>query len=142
MALSDKTAIDFFNYNNLTPGGALHAFGEPLDCKGDVFTPVFRQPVLSYRIDDLIRQFGLQMPNHIKIDVDGIEYKILEGAGEILKKTALRSVILELEEGSDEANKIISLMSQSGFSIHSKHRYVYGGNDGPYARMHNYIFKK
>lgn len=142
IALSDKTAIDVFNYNNLTPGGALHAFGEPLDYRGEVFMPVFRQQVLSYRIDDLIRQFGLQIPSHIKIDVDGIEHKILEGAGEILKKAALRSVIVELEEDSQKADKIIKLMSQSGFRVHSKHRYVYDGNDGPYAKMHNYIFKR
>lgn len=142
IALSDKTTIDVFNYNNLTPGGALHAFGEPLDYRGDVFTPVFRQQVLSYRIDDLVRQFGLQMPNHIKIDVDGIEYNILEGAGEILKKATLRSVMVELEEDSQKGDKIIQLMSQSGFRVHSKHRYVYDGNDGPYAKMHNYIFKR
>jgi FkbM family methyltransferase len=140
IAMSDKTAIDVFNYNNLTPGGALHAFGEPLDCKGEVFTPVFRQQILSYRIDDLVRQFGLRMPNHIKIDVDGIEYKILEGAGAILKNSALRSVMLELEQDTEGADMIIKLMSQSGFRVHSKHRYVYDGNDGPYAKMHNYIF--
>lgn len=142
VALSDRTAVDVFHYNNLTPGGALHAFGEARDCKGEAFTPVFRQPVLSYRIDDLIRQLELPVPNHIKIDVDGIELKILRGAGEFLKSLAVKSVILEAEDGSAEADEILALMAQSGFAVHSKHRYTYGGNDGPYARMHNYIFKK
>ncbi|MBN2453541.1 MAG: FkbM family methyltransferase [Candidatus Omnitrophica bacterium] len=142
VALSDKTVMDTFNYNNLTPGGALHAFGKPLDCKGETFAPVFRQPVLSYRIDDLIKQFGIPAPNHIKIDVDGIEYKVLEGASGALKSAALRSVIAELEEGSAEADRIIGLMSRNGFIVHSRHRYTYGGNDGPYAAMHNYIFKR
>lgn len=33
IALSDKTAINIFNYNNVTPGGALHTLGKPLIIK-------------------------------------------------------------------------------------------------------------
>lgn len=142
IALSDETSLGTFNYNNLVPGGALHAFGDAVDCKGEAFSPVFRQRVLSFRIDDLIRQFRLPVPNHLKIDVDGIEHKILIGAGDVIRDPALKSVILELEEGSAEANAIVKLMSEVGFTVMSKHRYVYGGNDGPYANMHNYIFER
>jgi FkbM family methyltransferase len=142
IALSDKTTIDVFNYNNLTPGGALHALGEPVDHKGDVFQPVFQQPVLSYRIDDLIEQFHIPVPDHIKIDVDGIELKILKGAEETLLNPSVNSLLLELEEGDEEANKIIEFLAYKGLKFHSKHRYVYGGDTGEFSRAYNYIFRR
>lgn len=143
IALSDKTIIDNFNYLDLIPGGACHAFGEAIDYKGDVFKPIFKQPILSYRIDDLVKQFEIPIPNHIKIDVDGIEFSILKGADETLENPLVSSILLELEEGREEAKQIIVFLSRKGFEVHSKHQYVYdGGDTGPFSKMYNYIFKR
>lgn len=142
IALSDKTVIDNFNYHDLIPGGALHAFGEAIDYKGDVFKPVFKQPILSYRIDDLVKQFEIPIPNHIKIDVDGIEFSILKGADETLTNPLVSSILLELEEGDEEADQIIEFLARKGFEVHSKHKYVYGGDTGPFSKMYNYIFQR
>jgi FkbM family methyltransferase len=134
IALSDKTNIEIFNYNNLIPGGALHALGDAVDDKGDQFNPVFKQLVISFRLDDLIKLFYLPVPNHIKIDVDGIEFKILQGATETLKNCSVRSLILEAEDGTKELKKIIEYLKQKGFDLHSKHKHT--------ETMGNYIFKR
>ena len=142
IALSDKTGINIFNYNNLSSGGALHTLGQPIDFKGSIFEPVFRQLILSYRIDDFVRQFNLPIPNHIKIDVDGIEFEILKGAGEILRSSLVKSVFVELQEGEEKSEKTISFLLNKGFKFYSKHRYVYGNPTGPTTKNYNYIFKK
>ena len=121
IALSDKTTIGEFNYHDLVPGGALHTFGEAVDYKGDRFTPVYSQPVLSYRMDDLVEQFKIPGPTHIKIDVDGIEKAVLEGAQTILSGSTLRSVIVELEEGPGE-REITELLVGNGFKLDSQER--------------------
>lgn len=121
VALSDSTKIDAFNYNNLVPGGALHALGEAIDHKGKRFDPVLKQSVLSYRIDDLIAQFKVGMPNHLKIDVDGIEFSVLRGADQTLSNAALRSMVVELEEGENEA-QISDFVFSKGFRLYAKHR--------------------
>jgi FkbM family methyltransferase len=120
VALSDKTALGVFNYHNLIPGGALHTFGAAVDHKGEAFEPAFTQHMLSYRLDDLIGQFDIPVPNHIKIDVDGIEMDVLEGARETLSNPALRSVIVELEAGEGE-RRITELLTSKGFELHSKY---------------------
>ena len=120
IALSDKTTLGAFNYQNLIPGGALHTFGEAVDYKGDVFAPVFKQSVISYRLDDLINQFEIPTPNHIKIDVDGIEYAVLEGARETLINPSLRSIVVEVEAGESE-RRITALLSGKGFEFHSSY---------------------
>lgn len=120
VALSDKTALGVFNYHDLIPGGALHTFGAAIDHKGEAFEPAFTQHMISYRLDDLIGQFGLPAPNHIKIDVDGIELDVLVGARETLSNPALRSLDVELEAGEGE-RRITELLTAEGFELHSKH---------------------
>jgi FkbM family methyltransferase len=124
IALSDKTHIANFNFRNLVPGGAVHALGQPVDGEGNVFTPVARQPVLSYRVDDLIKQFDLRIPNHIKIDVDGTEFSVLKGMDKTLNDRLVRSMLLELNVGRGSEGEILDLLAKKGFEVHSK----YGAN--------------
>ena len=121
LALSDKTNIGEFNFHDLEPGGALHTLGEAIDYKGDRFTPVLTQKVLSYRIDDLIEQFKIPGPTHIKIDVDGIEKAVLEGANKTLSNLSLRSIVVELEEGQGQ-REITELLLGKGFKLDSEHK--------------------
>ena len=120
IALSEKTSLDSFNYHDLVPGGALHTLGEAIDYKGDRFKPIFKQAMLSFTTDDLIAQFGLPTPTHIKIDVDGIELGILKGAGRTLADNTLRSIVVELEAGPGE-EEISSLLFAKGFRLHARH---------------------
>ena len=119
VALSDKTSIDSFNYHDLIPGGSLHTLGEAIDYKGDRFDPVLKQPVLGFRTDDLITQFNLPLPAHIKIDVDGIELSVLKGAEQTLSDHTLRSIVVELEAGEGE-QLITEFLSQRGFRLHAR----------------------
>lgn len=66
---------------NTEAGRALHS----LTCRGWQYPDqFFRQPVLVYSLDDLIAQFELPPPTHIKIDVDGDEHHVLSGATKAL----------------------------------------------------------
>ena len=109
IALSDRTAVDVFNYSTLDSGGALHALGDPVNYMGEILSPVARVPVISYRIDDFIKQFQIPLPNHIKIDVDSIEYMILLGAAETLSSPAVKSILIEVEEGGESADRITNI---------------------------------
>src|ERR1051325_1201310 len=120
VALSDETCIGEFNYHNQIPGGSLHTFGKAIDHVGKVFEPESVQPMISYRIDDLIEQFKVPVPNHIKIDVDGIELSVLKGAETTLTNPLLRSVLVELEQGESERS-IIAFLESKGFALHSQY---------------------
>jgi FkbM family methyltransferase len=120
VALSDRTSLTAFHYQNLSFGGALHALGDPIDHRGNQFHPVFTIPTLTYRLDDFVRKFGLLLPNHIKIDVDGNELQILRGAGDILRRQELRSILLEVNEERKDAGDMVKLLEASGFVLHSQ----------------------
>ena len=120
IALSDKTSLDSFNYHDLIPGGSLHTLGEAIDYKGDRFEPVLKQTVLSFKTDDLITQFNLPRPTHIKIDVDGIEFAVLKGMDQTLSDGTLRSIVVELEAGDGE-QQITDYLVQKGFRLDARH---------------------
>lgn len=134
IALSDRTALDSFNYSSLTIGGAQNSLGDPLDEKGKAFNPVFKQYTISYKIDDLIKNFALPVPNHLKIDVDGIELLVLKGATETLANSSVRSIIVELAEG-ERAKEVTEFLLDNGFELHSKHPRMTPG-------LFNYIFQR
>ena len=140
IALAEKTGIEVLNYNNLEPGGALHALGACIDYKGDAFEPVYRQPVISFAADDLLTVLKVPQPNHIKIDVDGIELPILRGASNVLKNRQLRSVVVELEKGTRDESGTLELLTAAGFKLVRCHKCLPGVNAGPLGRMHNYFF--
>ena len=120
IGLSDQTGIGDFNYYSLVPGGAVHTLDETVDYLGNDFTPASTQPVLRFRVDDFIEQFGIQPPNHIKIDVDGTEYAILKGMDRTLGEGTVRSMLLEITPGRGQQDQMLEYLSSKGFETHSK----------------------
>jgi FkbM family methyltransferase len=122
VALSDETSLIDLHYQNLETGGALHALGNPIDTKGERFDPVFSLPTLSYRLDDFVAQFGLPKPNHIKMDVDGLEFNILQGGDKTLSHTGLQSILLEIE-GNEDPKRFDAWFEEKGMVLHSRRDY-------------------
>lgn len=127
LALSAGTGIARFNYTSLQGGTSLHTLGEAVDYKGEQFEPMYRQEMLSFSIDDLVFRFGFAPPTLMKIDVDGTELDIIEGAAQVLAGPSLKSVILEICERRGTRAKIVERMLSHGFSLTAK--LSHGDND-------------
>ena len=76
---SEKFGYAYMNEPNFTEGWAMNSFGLPLDYRGDKFDVEQKYKMLGLSIDFILGNKFLEVPNYIKIDVDGIEDKILEG---------------------------------------------------------------
>jgi FkbM family methyltransferase len=116
VALSDRTAMDVFNLRDMEPGGARHALG--IDVTPEDGPTVFPQPVMVFRLDDLVEQFGLPLPNHIKLDVDGGELDVLKGAFRTLASPALRSLLVEVSTSLSTA--VAEVLGRSGLRLEAK----------------------
>jgi len=113
IAFNDKTKLDVLFMANTDLGGALSTFGEETDWQGNPFIAQFNQAMVGFSVDDFIKQFNPPFPNHIKIDVDGIEGKIVKGAKETLADKRLKSVLIELDTERREYIKEISVLFKS-----------------------------
>lgn len=117
VALARQTQVGILNYSSLSPGAALHALGDPRDNLGQTFSPVLEQPILSYKIDDLIDIFLIDKPNHIKLDVDGIELEVLQGADLVLEDENLKSIQVEVEPSLETGRMIKDYLIAKGFTL-------------------------
>jgi FkbM family methyltransferase len=123
VALGETTGVIGFNYRSLSPGTSLHTLGPAIDHREQPFEPVFVQPILSFRLDDLIETFRLEPPNAIKLDVDGVELGILRGASRTLAHPALRTLIVEVEADLPSSEAIVTLLSAAGFRCEARYRH-------------------
>jgi FkbM family methyltransferase len=114
-ALSNSDGLTVFGLRALEPGSARHTLGDGPSEEGPT---LYRQPVMAFRLDELIDRYGLPLPNHIKLDVDGGEMAVLEGAARALASPALRSMLVEVSVSlSDE---ITDVLVKQGLSLATK----------------------
>ena len=73
------------NEENFTEGGAMNTFGENFNFEGKPFTSKMKYQLLGTNINYLVKNNILEIPDYIKIDVDGIEHLILYGGDMYLK---------------------------------------------------------
>ena len=124
-------------------GGALNSFGEDFDFKGDSFIANNNYQVYGTTINYLLESNILQIPDYIKIDVDGLEHFILEGGDNFLGNKKVKSISIEINEDfEDQYDAIHKYMKQFNFVFkHKKHNEKLV-TDGPYSKTYNYLFEK
>ena len=112
-AFSNRTALSAIDLASLLPGSGGNSLTGIAGQFGDV-RPVFTQSVLVFRVDDFRRLFGVPAPSHIKIDVDGAEGEILEGATETLR--SVTSIMIEVEgrNATEAASRIEAPLAAAG----------------------------
>jgi len=140
IALNNVTKLDSFYMANTELGGALNSFGEARDWQGKVFDASLKQAMVGFSLDDFIEQFNPPFPNHIKIDVDGIEDSIIKGANETLKDNRLKSVLIELNtERKEYTGEVTGIIENAGLALSKKeHAPIF--DCGQFKNVFNHIF--
>lgn len=138
IALSSHTRIDNFNYSSFQIGSAYHVLD---DAAIRQFTPIYRQPIITYSLDQLIKMFHIPFPQHIKIDVDGTEFSIVKGASETLSDKRFKSLNIEVNEALKESRRMINHIASFGLTLYNKYNDAYAEDPNPKLyRVYNYIF--
>jgi len=119
LAVTERTALDLFYVKTFAPGAALHAMHRPVTQGEEPFPPQNQQGVMGLSLDDLVGRFGLPAPNHIKIDVDGIEAAIIRGARKTIAAPSLRTALVEVYLYGDVAREIQEAFGREGFALHN-----------------------
>lgn len=117
IALSDSTKLSVLNVSEFWPGKAGHSFENPLGSSQEAFTPTFKQGVIGMSLDDFIATYRPPFPNHVKIDVDGNEHKVVAGMVKTLGDPRLKSVSVELNVGVHEHKRLVEMIQAFGFSL-------------------------
>lgn len=142
LAFAEGKSVGEMKLASLDVGASMSNFGEAVDFRGAPFEPAFSQGMIAYDIDSFISDFGLEIPTHLKIDVDGIELPIVRGARRTLASEKLQSVSIELIE-SDEAqvSAVAALLEEAGLHfIHKRQNAAFATPET--TDVKNYLFHR
>jgi hypothetical protein len=67
-------------------------------------------------LDYLWQSWGMDFPNHLKIDVDGLEDKVITGGAQTLQDQRLKSILIEVSGKLGDADPILQRIIQAGFT--------------------------
>mgnify|MGYP001286825701 CR=1 FL=1 len=122
-------------------GGALNSFDKEVDFEGKKFQSNVKYNVIGTSINYLLQNKILQIPDYIKIDVDGLEHLILEGADQFLYNKKIKSLSIEINENYlEHYEKILSIMEKNQFKILHKKNNQYMISSKNFNKTYNYIF--
>lgn len=142
LAFAERKSIAAMHLASVDIGTSMSNFGAALDFRGQPFEPAFRQGMVGYDIDSFIADFGIDIPTHMKIDVDGIELAIVTGARKMLANEKLQSVSIELiESDADQVAAVTGMLEHAGLHfIHKKQNSAFAT---PQTRdVLNYLFHR
>ena len=100
---------------DLRIGGSCHAAGEALNFNLAPLKTKFTQGCIIFTLDYLVNKKFIMTPSHIKIDVDGFEYKVIDGALDTLANKKVKSLLIEINPKLKEHIKMISDLKNLGF---------------------------
>ncbi len=133
IALSNKNYCANLFLSTLSYGDALHN----LDSKNSIIKggSAGNINIPAFTLDSIVNQLEMKYPTKIKIDVDGIELKILQGASKVLD--AANEILVEWELNSDTKEKITKILTNKSFNFQWESKI-----HNSYANTVNAFFKK
>ena len=115
MAMSDVVRPELMQLSTLHFGAARHRFGSDRSYMGGDLVGEHSFQLAGCNVSDAVLMLGLPAPTHLKIDVDGIDDKVLFGAAQILG--GVKTVCCEMHFSEERVKKVISFMAGHGLIL-------------------------
>ena len=125
VAVSDGFSVDHLNLSSFSAGSALHGYGEAVTTVDahapgfQKFDPVHIQGCIAFSIDELVAA-GLPAPTQIKIDVDGLEDKVVKGAHKTLEEGSVVSLLIETNKNMESHLGFVAYLEGLGYTVDDK----------------------
>jgi FkbM family methyltransferase len=142
LALSDNTGFGELHLATLEAGGSLHSYGERVGFDGAPLQPKFSQGCVSARLDDLVRDGIVPAPDHLKVDVDGLEPKVIAGASQVLRDSRLKSLLVEVNRNLPEHREMVAALKRLGFRHDPAQVARAERKEGPFKGCAEYVFRR
>jgi FkbM family methyltransferase len=128
IALTDVNSIEHLSLLSMVPGQSHNNYDISKHNQ-------IKQGCAGYRLDHLVEQGVIPQPDHVKIDVDGIESKVIAGGIDTISKC--KSILVEAENID-----ILKPIQDIGFKIDNTLTFDLGISQYSNQMETNYILRK
>lgn len=136
LALSEAAGFDYFYVQSLQVGGSCSSYAEEVNFNLQPKQYAVRQGSSAITMDAFTDRFGF--PTHVKIDVDGLEHKVIAGMGATLCQAS--SVLVETNRNLPEHLAIYEIMEDHGLFPDEETAEVARRKEGAFTNIGNVIF--
>lgn len=136
LAVSNESGFAYFYVQSLQVGGSCSSYAEPVNFHLQPKQYAVRQGAGAVTGNEFADKYGF--PTHIKIDVDGLEHKVIAGMGGVLPE--VQSVLVELNTALPEHMRIYEIMADHGLHPDTETAEKARRKEGPFAGIGNVIF--
>lgn len=128
LALAERAELVGFTYRTVEPGQSRHRLHDERWSAEASNSHKYVQPVATMPLDRVVSDYDLPKPHHLKIDVDGAELRVLQGARDVLRHPGLRTILIEAEASLRDA--VSSLLADAGLRLRNDLRRDESGAPG------------
>lgn len=140
-----KNQFQNFNESKFIEGIGEHSYGVSENQYGSNFNPSNSYKTYGTSINYLLEKKILEIPDYIKIDVDGIESLILAGGSKYLKNKKIKSLLIEMNENNKRKfRKCLKILKKNNFSLKERKRSNFADSiiNKKMRGVYNFIFEK
>jgi len=116
ISLDEKMKISQLNIFKFRFGGSGHSFDRSINSQGKEFDASHIQGSISITLDKFCEEIKIY-PDHVKIDVDGNELKVINGMKSLLASKKIKSILIELDRTFSEHIEVISLLKSFDYKL-------------------------
>ena len=142
LALSDAMQLDKLFLSEFAVGGSCHSFAAEIDFNLKPRAAAFTQGAFSVTLDQLVESGAIPMPDYIKLDVDGIEHKVLAGAMKTLANPHVKGLLVELNTHLPEHMAVVDRLKTLGFTYSEQQVKGALRSKGAFEGVGEFIFKR
>ncbi len=144
VALSDKIGLDqlYLSAFNWDGGGSCHSFGDEVGFNLEARSAPLAQGCAAWTIDEAVRCGAIDVPDFIKVDVDGFEYKVIKGAENTLKNVKVRSLCIEINTNLVAHRQLVDYLQSLGFYFDPRQVELATRAEGAFKGCAEYVFDR
>lgn len=141
VCLADSPSINTLRLSGLIGGGSCHTYGQDADYHGNSKSFEHVQGSIAIPMDVFMECGVAKPPDYIKIDVDGLEHLVLNGATEAIQYA--KSILCEMDSNRAEHMEwAVKLCNEYGFHTDEQQIGKARRAEGPFTGIGNIIFYK
>ena len=90
----------------------------------------------------LVGSGAVPQPTHVKIDVDGIEHRIVAGAQAVLRDRRLRSLLIEVNHNLEPHRAMVRALAADGWQYDPAQVAAAERKQGTFQGVAEYVFRR
>jgi FkbM family methyltransferase len=139
-SVSDRVGFGSLALSAFMAGGSVHQFGS--NGQAPAKQAGYSQGSYSSSLDILVADGVVPIPDYVKIDVDGIEPRIVAGARATFADARVKSVLIEVDTNMESHWEMVDAMLELGFDFSQEQVERAQRKEGDFKGVGNYVFRR